>query len=456
MSEEYARNLRARYAAAIPDVPVDPAPIVQRGRRRRRLTRLGGAVAAGAAVIAVVIGVLVLRPGDGVQPATTPPPAEAPGPFSLWLSAEQVPPGGVELVAVLVNHEGGDATFGVPATVERWDGGSWNLHRRMNVCLDHWHCTATMYPPGAAEVQGSDDIGIGATIEQPGPVERFSTDGLEPGWYRVSQEAYGGAVARGVFQVVEGAPTPAPLWPTDVPAISVQPAVVRPGRTVTLTPLVPSKPDGSLSYEDIEAVVEDLGTTASVERWDGSAWGQVADIALEPPSGEQTYFEMLGAVPDLEPGSYRLVRSGPGGEHTGNFWVAGAGERPVDAAGPETHDAAVLEEHLGLPPQLDLVADVEYAGAVHLESRTITVLTTGSSSCPSRPTRIDSSGDGLLIVYIGEPGPPSDRECTADDQPITYTLAFPDGYEPTEPPIVDLRWRSTGELISTTQPATGE
>lgn len=326
MSEQDAQALRNRYSEAIPEVPVDPAPIVQRGRRRRQVNRLGGALAATVAVVAVAVGAFALRTDPGIQLATTPPPPETPGPYSLWLSAEQVPPGDVELVAVLVNYQGADAAFGVPAEVERWNGRSWQLHRRMNVCLDHWHCTASMYPPGAPEVQGSDDIGIGATVAQPGPVERFSIESLEPGWYRMSQEAHGGVVARGMFQVVEGAPAPAPLWPTDAPAISMQPPLIpAEGGTATLTPLVPSV-DGALTYEDVEDAVRGLGVVANVDRWTDSGWDRVADIDLDVPTGEQSYFEVLADVPGLEPGAYRLVRSGPDGDQTGNFWVLGPDE----------------------------------------------------------------------------------------------------------------------------------
>ena len=39
-----------------------------------------------------------------------PPPAS---PVTLWLSADRVPPGPVELVGVLVDHEGVNAIFGV-------------------------------------------------------------------------------------------------------------------------------------------------------------------------------------------------------------------------------------------------------------------------------------------------------------------------------------------------------
>ena len=52
----------------------------------------------------------VEEPGGVAEVA--PPPAPADAPFSLWLSAERVPEGPAELVAILVNHEGVDATFG--------------------------------------------------------------------------------------------------------------------------------------------------------------------------------------------------------------------------------------------------------------------------------------------------------------------------------------------------------
>lgn len=256
---------------------------------------------------------------DPSDPASEPapsPPAEPDGPFSLWLSATRVPLGPTELVAVLINHDGTDATFGVGATVERWDGRTWVPHRQVLLCMDHWSCTARLGP--LDEQQDVPAIGLGATVEHPGPVERFTTDGLDVGWYRLSQQANEQVVAAAIFEVASDASAPAPLWPIDRPAISVSPPLLdRSGGSVTLSPLVPDAGDVS----DYERAVTGLTETASVERWDGEAWAQVTDIALGQAPPQASLTERTATMPPLEPGSYRLVRTGPLGPQVGSFWV---------------------------------------------------------------------------------------------------------------------------------------
>jgi hypothetical protein len=256
-------------------------------------------------------------------PSTNPPPPDAlaaDADVSLWLSADRVPPGAIDVVGVLLNHTGIDVTFGVAAEVERWDGDEWLPHGGIAMCMDHWHCTA--------EVQPSIDglavrlIGLSPTLESPGPVERFTTAGLEPGWYRISQTSNDGTVASGVLQIAEDAEAPAPLVPVDDPAISIHPAVMSTaGATVTLHPLIPA-PSGSQSITDVEAAIEELAETADLERWDGGEWVHVSVVSLEPPApGESTVGRSAIIPEDLDPGAYRLVRAGPDGRHTGSFWV---------------------------------------------------------------------------------------------------------------------------------------
>jgi hypothetical protein len=269
---------------------------------------------------ALLLTALIVAPcADDHQtaPLDVPPPLPA-SPFSLWLSAERVAPGPVELVAVLVNHEGVEATFGVHAKVDRWEGGEWLLYGDLVMCMDHWHCTARVQPPGG--VEAVPDIGLSAQPGSPGPVERFTTDGLDVGWYRISQEANEGIVAAASFEIAENASVPAPLVPIDSPAISVTPAVVSPdGGEVYLYPLIPV-PTGAQSREDVVEAIRGLSEVARIERWDGSSWVEVGEIRLREADDD---LARSAALPPLLEGEYRLVREGPRGPHDGRLWVDG-------------------------------------------------------------------------------------------------------------------------------------
>lgn len=239
--------------------------------------------------------------------------------MSLWLSGERVPQG-VELVAILVNHTGVDAMFGVAAGVDRWNGSEWVPYRKLEMCLDHWHCTGEMHSlDGELAVEG---IGLGAGVGSPGPVERFTTVGLTPGWYRVTQVANEKIAAAGVFEVTEEGSTPAPLVPLDAAAISVYPGLIpagADGTEVVLTPLIPAF-GGAQSITDVEQAVDGLAETATIERWDGSRWTRVdaVDLRIAEPVAD---LERVAELPPLPEGEYRLVRAGPGDPHRGRFWV---------------------------------------------------------------------------------------------------------------------------------------
>ena len=237
-------------------------------------------------------------------------------PFSLWLSAERVAPGPVELVAVLFNHEGVEATFGVHAKVDRWEGRAWVPYGDLVMCMDHWHCTARVRQPGG--VGAVPAIGLSAQPGSPGPVERFTTDGLDVGWYRISQEANEGIVAAAIFEIAEDAWVPAPLVRIDAPAISVTPAVVSSnGGEIYLYPLIPA-PTGAQSREDVLEAIRGLSEDARIERWEGSSWVEVGKIQLRE---EDDDLARSAALPPLPEGEYQLVREGPHGPHVGRFWV---------------------------------------------------------------------------------------------------------------------------------------
>ena len=289
----------------MPAVSVGPA---EPGRAAPLRRRAAGLALPGVLVVMGLTGCL-LRPASV---DTTPPPREGPTETRLWLSAASVPPAPVEIVVVPMEEQEGEFSAGVVAGVERWDGDSWVPHRELTMCQDHWHCTAGLQPVGS--ITGSVDLEVNA-----GAVQRFTTAGLEVGWYRVAQ---GGA--HGTFRVDAAAAAPAPLWPVDEPAISVSPAVVPVAATaVVLSPLVPPGEDGSLSAESVRLATDDLSATVVVERWDGDRWTPAAEVVGEVRDPVDVYAGMRVELPELAHGEYRVVRSGADGVHTGRFWVDG-------------------------------------------------------------------------------------------------------------------------------------
>jgi hypothetical protein len=275
-------------------------------------------VFAGVVAVALFVGVAAFgwRAFRAAGDASGPPPGTPASPFSLWLSAERVPPGPVELVAVLVNREGVEAIFGVAAKIDRWDGREWVPYGELVMCMDHWHCTARVQSPG--EVIDVPAIGLSAEPGRPGPVERFTTDGLDTGWYRISQEANEGIVAAAILEITDDASAPAPLVPIDAPAISVTPAVLSPdGGAVDLYPLIPA-PTGAQSREDVLEAIRGLSQTARLERWNGSSWEAIGDVKTREAESDLTRSVELPPLPE---GEYRLVREGPNGPHIGRFWV---------------------------------------------------------------------------------------------------------------------------------------
>jgi hypothetical protein len=302
---------RVRERAQQPPRPGTPLPPT-----RERV--IAGVVAIAVFVAVVAFGWRVFTTaGDETSPGD-PPPALPASPFSLWLSAERVPPGPVDVVAILVNHEGSDATFGVFATVDRWDGREWVPYGALVMCMDHWHCTARVQSPG--EIDGVPDLGLSAEPGMSGPVERFTTDRLDLGWYRISQEANEGIVAAAVFEIAEGALAPAPLVSIQAPAISVSPVLVSPdGAEIYLYPLIPA-PTGAQSREDVLEAIRGLSEVGRIERWNGSTWKAVGEIELSEADED---LARSAELPPLPEGEYRLLREGPEGPHIGHFCVDG-------------------------------------------------------------------------------------------------------------------------------------
>lgn len=336
---------------------VDDHSAALRSRNRRRVA--AGTIAAGFAVAAVSVAVVGLGAGrdperhvtvDATGPATsapraTPPPSgyEDSG-YTLWLSASVVPSGGADVAAVLVNRGGPEAMFGVAADLDRWDVDRWVPHRWVGLCLDHWFCTAQLEDPAGDHAVRS--IGLSATPGSPGAVERFRAEGLDPGWYRLRQEANEGFVAAGVFEVSENAPQPAPLDDTSAPSSSVSPILVpSTGAEVRLTPLMPPVV-GMSSAEDLDEAIAGLSETAAVERWEGRAWVPVTTVVLSAVSEPPGSADRVAQIPSLLPGDYRLVRDAPGGEsHPGRFFVVQPDELAADdSSGATGNDADVGPE----------------------------------------------------------------------------------------------------------------
>jgi hypothetical protein len=272
--------------------------------------------------IAITVLLMATSCGRAARDDLDAPPALEPSPYSLWLSAERVNVNQpTELVAALVNHDGVDATFGVFATIDRWDGRVWRPYRELLMCLSGWNCGDD--PQRVGGDIAITDIGLSAKQGSVGTPQRFTTEGLSRGWYRITQHAHEDIVARAIFEVATDADPLAPLDPTDQPAISVTPVVVSPeGATVELGPLLPST--GGTTRDDVEHAVEGMEEVISVEQWDGEAWHPVGAITLHSSLVDELVRD--ADVPALTAGEYRFVRGGPNGSHSGRFWVADLGE----------------------------------------------------------------------------------------------------------------------------------
>lgn len=327
--EDLERSLRARADAAFETVELDPAPLVRAGRRRIRRARWARGAAAVVVLVAVGFGAATLQPDRaGVPVAETPapvaaPPAEPDAPFSLWISADAVPTGDAEVMAALVAHEDVADVFGALVSVEVWDGEAWQDRGHLVACLVGWQCTSTVERGGEVAVPA---IGLSAQVGRPGPLFRLSAEGLEPGWYRLSQTSNDGLVATGVLEVRDGAEEPVPLGALEDEQLFVTPGLLpTTGGQVDLNPYTPPDENGYGSIEDVVEAFEGAAETARVERWDGSAWVAVVEVPLAEPDieglPEGSYQQRTAVVPALGPGAHRMVREGPSRSWTGQFWV---------------------------------------------------------------------------------------------------------------------------------------
>lgn len=295
-----------------------------RGRGRAR------AVLAVAAVLVLVAGVALAVRGlggddgpeqvhagpSGPSTSTSAPPAADTAAPHLWLSATDVPTAGADVAVQLVDPTLSGDTYGVAARVERWDGEQWVDPVHAALCTDFWGCPGEIRGSGAVP-----DIGLSARSGR-GPLTWLRIEGLEPGWYRLSQTANEGTVAAAPFRVREDAPAQPPSDVTGNAHLAVEPpvrttAMSSTGATVRL--VVTGGMPESDGWQD--GVVR-------VERWEDGGWrtGFVGGgLHLTPstdPDQPDAYTVDLGPWP---PGTYRLaigtddVTAAPTLE--GRFWV---------------------------------------------------------------------------------------------------------------------------------------
>ena len=331
-----AEDLRDRFEEAAPVILVDPEPVVRRGRRRRAVARAASGLGAAAAVLAVV---LLVRPGGAMTgPAVTAPPPEPERSVAIEVLPGVVEPGAV-VTAVLVATEPNSLTFGVAAEVDRWDGREWRRAGVVGLCLVEWQCVGTV----TSQLDGVNDIGLSAAPGTPGEATVLSTEGLTEGWYRLVQRAaLGAGVATGVFEIRTDALAAPPLPAEDEVRLTVDPVLVPPeGGVARVVTQVPAGPDGTLTAEDIEEVDGALDPSALVQRWDGEGWVDVVDVPVQGREADLgVEWGSPVALPPLEEGSYRLVRTWPGEQAPWGVFTVATGAPPLEQAQPTMEPSA--------------------------------------------------------------------------------------------------------------------
>ena len=167
------------------------------------------------------------------------------------------------------------------------------------MCMDHWHCTARIESDGSG--------GVPAIALGPRKGARRLNGSRPRGWTSAGTGLSDGERRRrgdGDIRSRRRRAAPAPLVDVDTPAHRLSPALVSP-ESVSLYPLIPAGDDGSLSREDMLQAIDGLSETATVERWDGTAWDALATVDLLRVPGDS--LPRSATLPALEPA------------HTGSF-----------------------------------------------------------------------------------------------------------------------------------------
>lgn len=415
---ELPGDLRARFDAAVPLPALDGASVtslLHRARRRRRIRLLGGGVSAVAVVAAIAVGGVTLVDRGAtppVAPPVTPPPAETTDTTGadLWLSDDEVPPG-ADVIGVLIDEAGTGEQFDQLAAVERWTDGEWvDDQEPLLWCLPTDECSARVMAPGTMVDFAPEQIvpGPGA----PGPAMRMSTEGLEPGWYRLRHVARSGAIASAVLRIDPEEPSSAPL-----PALDETSLVVS-------RPVLTTDPSGPLVVDqavpDGDVMRSAPAERARVDLWVEGSWVTVQDpVGLTGDIGDAQAVTVLG----LDPGAYRVVLSWSDDELWGPFWVIDAPRAPSSEARRE--DAVVLEAYTGLPDddRYDLLeAPIDTASYLFIDGDRLLVSLAGTGECTRVPVATQVSGRELAVV-VREPA----QACPLDGTFTTYVLALPAG-----------------------------
>lgn len=227
-------------------------------------------------------------------------------PFTFWLSANRVPAGRVELVGVLFSRKADQTTFGVATRIDRWDGRAWVHDSNLATCPELGLCTGRPQPIAADFLVSF--VGLTVRKGMPGPAERFTTEGLDPGRYRLVKRANSGDTAEAIFDVATASKMPAPLLPFAEVGFSVTPVVVNTNRSSVVAIHAVKPLDDVLVRPTAAARVR-----LTIERWAASRWVQVGRAVVD---------DGVVALKALPRGSYRLTIRSPAGERIGMFWVA--------------------------------------------------------------------------------------------------------------------------------------
>lgn len=201
--------------AALPDPVLDPAPDHAAAPApppaRRGLAVAGVVVGALALVTAAVLWLVA---GLGDDEAVTPPPAVEPTPGpALLLSADVAPPG-AEVLGVLVDETDSGQVFIQLAGVEEWRDGAWvDEGRPLLWCVPDGECAAAVMAPGV--MVDFAPTWVEPSSAEPGPLMRMTTEGLEPGWYRISHTSETGVRVSAILEIDEDAPVPPVVSPLE-------------------------------------------------------------------------------------------------------------------------------------------------------------------------------------------------------------------------------------------------
>jgi hypothetical protein len=259
--------------------------------------------------------------GTGLAPVATDapraplPPFEEPGPVVPWLSTRSVPTSGGDVVVILHNSGTEQFSYGVGSQIDRWDGASWTIARKIELCLDFWHCAGTLRP--ADQPLMVRMIGLSVGPGKWGDPLFARIEGLEPGWYRFGKG--------GEFEVTDHPEPSAPIGDVHAYRLSVKPAVLpESGGTLRITNNPPN--DGGI--QDPVQQEAQLFPGATLQRWTGSTWTLVPStsaLELRSPAPDEVngnIWEKRADVGPLAPGSYRILRHLlDGTEVMGVFWV---------------------------------------------------------------------------------------------------------------------------------------